>query len=147
MKKVCFMRVLALCAALLQSAGIAYAGEGDLTFQSAWVRAMPAGMRMTAAFGELRNAGAEDIELVACFSPQFGDVSLHQTELVDGVSRMREVPSLVIAAGEVVELAPGGYHLMLMTPSGPLAADQTVTIEMRTSDDRVFRFALPIERH
>ena len=144
---VLFKIVLATCAALLLCGGIAHAGEEDLTFRSAWVRAMPPGMKMTAAFGELRNGGGEDIELLACSSPQFGDVSLHRTELVDGVSRMREVPSLVIAAGETVELAPGGYHLMLMMPSGTLDADRPVTIEMRASDGRVFRFDLPIERH
>ena len=146
-KNALFKIVRASCAILLLCAGIAHAGEEDLTFRSAWVRAMPPGVRMTAAFGELRNAGAEDIKLVACSSPQFGDVSLHRTELVNGVSRMLEVPSLVIAAGEAVELAPGGYHLMLMMPSGAPDADQPVTIELQASDGRVFRFDLPIERH
>ena len=146
MKKVLFVQVLVLCAALLPYAGTMHAGEDDLMFQSAWVRAMPPGMKMTAAFGELRNTGMEGIELVAWASPQFGDVSLHRTELVDGVSRMRELPALVISAGETVELAPGGLHLMLMMPTGPLDADQPVTIEMKTGPGRVFRFDLPIER-
>ena len=122
------------------------AGEAELTFDGAWARAMPPGMKMTAGFGQLRNRGSEDIEIIAFASPHFGDVSLHRTELQDGVSRMREIPSLVISPGATVELEPGGYHLMLMGPLAPLAEGQVVIIEMIAADGRVFRFELPLER-
>ena len=122
------------------------AAEQNLAFHAAWVRAMPPGMKMTAAFGRLHNAGMETIELTAFASPQFGDVSLHRTQLVDGVSRMREVPVLEIAAGESITLEPGGYHLMLMMPIGPLATGQTVTVEMTTPEGASFEFEVPVER-
>jgi len=130
---------------LIGSCTIAFA-EQELTFDAAWIRAMPPGMKMTAAFGRLHNADTETIELTAFASPQFGDVSLHRTEFVDGVSRMREVTSLSIAAGQTVELVPGGYHLMLMMPVVPLAESDRVTLDMRADDGRVFRFELPVER-
>jgi len=122
------------------------ADDGPLFFEEAWVRAMPPGMKMTAGFGRFHNAGAERIELTAFASPQFGDVSLHRTELVDGVSRMREVPSLVVAPGESVTLEPGGYHLMLMMPVEPLEGGAHVTVDASADDGRVFRFELPVER-
>ena len=71
----------------------------DPVFENAWVRAVPTGMKMTAGFGRLRNPGPTDIEITAFSSPSFGDVSLHRTELVGGVSKMREVPVLAISAG------------------------------------------------
>ena len=48
---------------------------------------------------------------------------MHETETTDGVSRMRPLPSLTVAPGQTVTLAPGGKHLMLfdLDPS----ADQT----------------------
>jgi copper(I)-binding protein len=125
----------------------ALAADGaGLAMESAWVRAMPPGMQMTAGFGRLHNPGTQAIELVAFSSPDFNEVGLHRTETVDGVSRMREVPSLVIAGGEAVELAPGGYHLMLMGPNQPLREGQAVAVRVTTADGRVFRFELPVER-
>jgi copper(I)-binding protein len=146
MKK-CSRSFLPACIALmLLGICTAAAADSQLTFDAAWIRAMPPGMKMTAGFGRLHNAGSDTIQLTAFASPQFGDVSLHRTELVDGVSRMREVPALTIAAGETVELAPGGYHLMLMMPSGPLEVGHKVALEMKSSDGGVFTFEAAVER-
>ena len=127
------------------AAGAVLAAD-PLAFDQAWIRAMPPGMKMTAGFGTLRNRGAEAVEIAAFSSPQFGDVSLHLSETVDGVSRMREIPSLRIEAGASVELAPGGYHLMLMMPLEPLQPDRPVTIFVTTAGGDEFSFAVPVER-
>ena len=142
MKK-CFGLLLMTCVVSLAS--VAYA-EQDLALEAAWIRALPPGMKMTAGFGLLRNDGAQAIELSAFSSPQFGDVSLHRTELVEGLSRMREVPSLKLAPGETIALEPGGYHLMLMMPVAPIAVDERITLDISAEDGRVFRFELPVER-
>jgi copper(I)-binding protein len=144
-----FYRVLAGAFAtilLWLAAGGLAAGEHELAFNGAWVRALPPGMGMTAGFGTLVNSGGEPLEITAFSSPQFADVSLHRTETVDGVSRMREGPTLRVEGGAAVELAPGGYHLMLMKPAAPLEAGQTVTVLVTTADGREFRFEVPVER-
>ena len=94
----------------------------------------------------MTNHGSEDIELVSFGSTTWADVSLHRTELVDGVSRMREMKSLIVPAGSSVELAPGGYHLMLMMPAGPVAEGDSVTVTMATADGRTFLLEVPVER-
>jgi copper(I)-binding protein len=137
--------LLAIASPWLLIAALA-AGEAGLEFDGAWVRAMPPGMAMTAGFGTLRNPGQEAIEITSFSSDEFGDVSLHRTETIDGVSRMRAVPSLRLEPGESVELAPGGYHLMLMMPAGTVSAGQEVAVEMRAADGRSYRFLLPVER-
>jgi copper(I)-binding protein len=139
------IRILTFAGLLLWVAGLP-AGEAGLAFDGGWIRPLPPGMKMTAAFGLLRNAGTEAIEVTSFASPQFADVSLHRTQLVDGVSRMREVPVLELAAGETLALEPGGYHLMLMMPVGPLSTGQTVTVEMTASDGRSFAFDVTVER-
>jgi len=146
MKKIFTLLRSAAVPAFMLWAGCALSAEADLVFEEAWVRPMPPGMQMTAGFGQLRNVGSEQIEIVDFASPQFSDVSLHRTELRDGVSRMREVPSLSVAPATAIELAPGGYHLMLMGPLAPLAADQVVTVEVTAGDGRVFHFEIPVER-
>lgn len=139
-------RVSIFLAALLLAACTPEPEGPALTFESSWIRAVPPGHGMTAGFGRLANHGAEDIELVSFGSPTWADVSLHRTELVDGVSRMREVKSLTVPAGGAVELAPGGYHLMLMMPSGPVAEGDSVTLTMAAADGRTFLLEVPVER-
>lgn len=101
---------------------------------------------MTAGFGTLSNPGEKPLVFNAFSSPAFGDVSLHRTERVDGVSKMREVRQLRIAAGESATLEPGGYHLMLMMPVAEIEAGQTVEIVMSADDGRSFSFDVPVER-
>jgi len=115
-------------------------------FEQAWVRAMPPAAHMTAAYGVLRNGTDAPVTLVAFSSPAFGDVSLHRTEQVDGVARMRAVDSLTLQAGETAELAPGGLHLMLMMPKEPLPAAGTVPLVMTAADGRSYRFEVPVEQ-
>jgi len=137
---------------LVLSTGIFLAACGPAThnngpvFEDAWVRAMPPGMKMTAGFGTLGNPEPAAIEITAFASPSFADVSLHRTELIDGVSKMREVPTLSIAAGATVVLEPGSYHLMLMMPTGEIQPGQGVVVEMTLADGRKFTFDLPVER-
>jgi len=139
------MKLLKLIAAcLLLAACVQPAAEDSLDFKDAWVRAMPSGSMMTAGFGRLVNNTVTDIEISAYSSPQFGDVSLHQTVLEGGLSRMEEVPALSMPAGSEVELAPGGYHLMLMKPLGETS--EIVEISMDLADGQRFIFKLPVER-
>jgi copper(I)-binding protein len=42
-----------------------------------------------------------------------GGVEVHEMTSADGVMKMRRLPSgLAIAAGQSIDLKPGGYHLM-----------------------------------
>lgn len=135
-----------LAIGLIQWSADVSADDPALLLEAGWIRAMPPGMKMTAGFGRLVNPSDQPLEIVAFSSPAFGEVSLHRSETVDGVSRMREIPSLPIGAGEAVELAPGGYHLMLMMPRESFRPDQPVTVVLTTAGGGAFSFALPVER-
>ncbi len=104
--------------------------------EGGWVRLAPAGMPMLAGFGRITNrcAGAADIESAS--SPAFAAVELHESRIVDGISRMRPVPVLRIDGGDAAELAPGGLHLMLMRPRAPLEAGDIVEVDLMLTDGR-----------
>ena len=93
-----------------------------------WVRMPPVAMPMMAGFGRIENACGEAVAVVRVRSDAFADVSLHETRIVDGVSRMRAVPRLAVPAGGSVELKPGGLHLMLMQPRGSLEPGDVVEV-------------------
>ena len=120
--------------------------DPTLEFEDAWVRATPPGAMMTAGFGRLINHADTSLEITAYTSPDYGDVSLHQTVIENGVSRMREVPELSIPPGGEIELAPGGYHLMLMLPTQASGPHEQVELHIEEAGGRSFSFELPVER-
>ena len=46
----------------------------------------------------------------------------------DGIHRMEKVESIVVPAGGAVELAPGGYHVMLVGLKFMLMAEETIPV-------------------
>jgi copper(I)-binding protein len=52
-------------------------------------------------------------------------VHLHTVEEQDGVAKMRAVDGVAVPAGQRVELAPKGTHVMLMGLGKPLAAGES----------------------
>ena len=101
-----------------------------------WVRLPPAPMPMMAGFARIENACKAPAEVVGASSPSFGAVELHETRVVDGVSRMRHVPRLRIDGNGVAILRPGGLHLMLMDPTSALKPGSHVAIDFTLKDGR-----------
>lgn len=132
-----------LIAASLLSCSVAEP-PNDLEWHNGWVRALPPGAGMTAAYGELRNNSQTDIELTAYDSNAFAEVSLHQSSIENGVSRMRELKSVQLAAGETLLLQPGGLHLMLMNSTAEVKVGDVIEIGISSSGSR-FVFSLPVE--
>lgn len=108
------------------------AAAGVLQVEQAWIRAAPLGARMLAGYATLANVGDAPLVVARVSSPAFGDVSLHESMIVEGIAKMRPLERIVIAPGERVPLAPGGKHLMLMRPADPLAigAEARITFEL-----------------
>ena len=126
---------------------VAMGGKGTSscrpTVASGWVRMAP-GMPMGAGFAVVRNACAQPVEVIGAASPDFGDVSLHETRVERGVSRMREVQRVPLEANGTVELKPGGLHVMLMTPRRSVAPGGRVRVEFLLADGRRIGADLPV---
>ena len=105
-----------------------------LSVEDGWIRMPPVPRPMLGGFGRIINRCTQEQVVVAARSPRFGDVSLHQTRVVEGVSRMRELERLPIAAGSEVVLQPGGLHLMLMQPDAVLAEGERVPLLLVLED-------------
>jgi len=104
-----------------------------------WIRLAPTGMPMQAGFGRIDNACPMPATIVSASSPAYASVELHESRVVDGISRMRAVPELRIAPHATAALQPGGLHLMLMQPSAALPPGSRVTIAFALQDGRTLR--------
>ena len=108
-----------------------------------WVRGTVEGQRATGAFMKLTPAA--DQKLVAAASPVAKIVEIHEMTMDGGVMKMRAIPKLDLPAGKATELKPGGYHVMLMALTKPLAAGETVPITLTFEDAAGKRQAVEIK--
>lgn len=128
--------VLLLAVALAAALAPGCSRECSPRVVDGWIRSGPPSMPMMAGFARIRNACDMPVAVVSAHSARFDAVELHETRIVDGVSRMRPVERLEIAAAGEAVMAPGGLHLMLMRPRTPLAAGDQVEIGFALEDGR-----------
>lgn len=124
--------------ALLFAATAAQAAARECApeMKDGWVRLPPAAMPMMAGFGRIANPCPAPVVIVSASSPAFGEVSLHETRIIDGISRMRAVEQLRIVPEGGAVLKPGGMHLMLMQPHAPLKEGSKVVVMFKLQDGR-----------
>lgn len=115
----------------------------SVTVENAWVKAADSGM--SAAFGEINNAGEVDVTIVSVASPASTALELHETvENETGEMTMRQKGGgFTIAPGETLTLEPGGNHIMLMDLPEPVVAGDEVSFTLTFSDDSTLDFTAP----
>lgn len=106
----------------------------DLKISEANVRLLPPGVPNTSAYFTIENTGSKDRALVAASSEIADKVELHSHIMKDGMMRMRQQEKVIIPAGEKVEFAPGGLHLMIFGLIAPLRVNQQVKLSVMTED-------------
>ncbi len=130
---------IALLVLMLPSAALAQEPSGvptsvapaTLRVEGAWARTSPMMELAGAAFMVIVNDGATDDALVGASTPAATKVELHQTTAdASGVMTMAPVESIPVPAGGSAELAPGGYHLMLIGLVGPLQEGAMVPLTL-----------------
>lgn len=94
---------------------------GALTLETPWARATPGGAKVAGGFLKITNTGTTPDKLISATFEPAGKVEIHEMAMNNGVMSMRPLTGgLEIAPGKSVELAPGGFHLMLMDLKQPL---------------------------
>jgi len=125
---------LPLLAAGLLSAVGAHATEAEhVRATHAWIRVLP-GDLPAGGYVMLENTSAQPVTLQGASSPAYGSMMLHQSSTEGGMGRMTMVDSLAVPAHGRAELAPGGYHLMLMKAAAPVKTGDKVKFALRFSD-------------
>ncbi len=117
-----------ICVLLSASTFAAEIGQ-SVQVKDAWIRWLPANVP-SGGYMTLTNTGAASLALISADSPDFGEVSFHQTHTKNGVSAMAAVSSLTVAPQSSLRFAPGGYHIMLMQPKRTLHPGDHVPITL-----------------
>lgn len=95
---------------------------GHLEIGHPWARASR-GASVAVGYLHVTNNGATEDYLTGVSSVVSPRAEIHTTEIVDGVARMRHAGAagIKIAAGETLELKPGGAHIMFIDLTRPIA--------------------------
>ena len=108
----------------------------EVNLDRLWVRAMPPTQTMTAAYGQLTNVGDAPLTITGASSDIAADTTLHESRQTGDRMTMVAVTDKTLAPGEVLELKPGGFHLMLMGIKEMPAEGSEVEICVLSDDDR-----------
>lgn len=101
-----------------------------------WVRATVPVQKSTGAFMHLQSASPA--RLLAVSSDVAQSVELHQMEMEGDVMRMKRVDGIDLPAGKGVNLASGGFHIMLVGLKRQLKEGEVVnlTLVLQHADER-----------
>lgn len=97
---------------VLLAAGLfASAAQAQVSVTNAWIRATVPQQKTAGVFMQLRAAG--DARLVEVKTAVAGHAEIHQMQMQGQTMRMHAVAGIDLPAGRTVDLAAGGYHVML----------------------------------
>lgn len=111
---------------LLLAAACLGPAQAQTTVKDAWVRGTVAQQKASGMFARISSATGGRI--VSASSPVAGVVEIHEMTMEGSTMRMRAVAALDLPAGQVVELKPGGYHVMLLDLKQQLKPGETVSV-------------------
>jgi periplasmic copper chaperone A len=101
-----------------------YDGVGQITVSDGYIRKMPPGQKVTAAFMILQNLTARACRVIGAFTDIADRVEIHMNSYQNGVMSMRPVEGVELAPGKTVSFEPGGYHFMLFGLKRELNEDE-----------------------
>ena len=124
----------------------AFATEGSAHWEGAWVRSVPPGAVVAAAYGNLVNRGDTAVTVTAVTSSLGTTAQMHDTVANGDQRRMVHVHAKTLAPGGTLVFAPGGLHIMLMEFTEAPAEDDEIELCAVTLDNNALCTRAPVRR-
>ena len=126
------MKRLSIFAALLSLATAAAFAADSVKVYDVWARDTVPGAMVSAAYMRIKSDAR--MQLVKVESPVAGVTEIHKMEMKDGIMKMQAVDGVEVLPGKVVDLKPGGYHIMLMMLKDQIKAGAKVPLTLTFED-------------
>lgn len=106
-------------------------GAESIKVSDPWVRAVPPVSSVTAVYMIIQNTGDADDKLTGVRTDASKYSDIHTTSIDEyNVASMLKVDSLPLPSGEILELKPGGSHIMLRELYSPVKLGDKVEIDL-----------------
>ena len=103
-----------------------------LTISDAYIRTMPPGQTVTAAFLRVANTSDMDCKILLATSELTNRIEFHEHVHSGGMMKMRQRKAVTIDAGQIVDFVPGALHLMVFNVKASLVEGNTAKFELQT---------------
>lgn len=104
--------------------------QGALKIDHPYARPTPPGARTGGVYFTVRNTGTAPDRLVSVGTTASQSAEIHTMTMEGNLMKMRQISGLDIPPGGEVKLESGGYHVMLVGLSHPLAAGDKVPLTL-----------------
>lgn len=111
-----------------------YAADAEIKVEQAWARASIGTSRPAAAFVTITNTSKHAMILTSLTSSVAGMVEVHKTVKDGTVIKMVPAGPIEIPAGGRLEMAPGGYHIMLIALTRAVKKGEILDLTLHFSD-------------
>lgn len=118
--------------ALLASCAFSASALAQVSVSEPWIRATVPAQKATGAF--MRVQAATPARLVGVQTEVAGRAELHEMAMQGQTMRMRRVDAVELPAGKPVDLASGGYHIMLMDLKRQVKEGESVELTLQVED-------------
>jgi copper(I)-binding protein len=125
-------RLASHVALALAGACIAPLALAQVSVSAPWIRATVPAQKTAGAFMQIKSAKAA--RLVGVSTPVAGRAELHQMSMDGQTMRMHAVDGVDLPANQPVNLASGGYHIMLFDLQRQLKDGDQVPLTLRVVD-------------
>lgn len=98
----------------------------------------------SAVYMRIKNRGDADHVIVSARSAAAEHIDFHQTVIENDIARMEALESLIVPAGETLELRPGGAHIMLSGLREDLRTEEQFTLQLECSTGEVYHLEISI---
>ncbi len=121
------------------------AQEDLVAVMHAWVREPIVESETHAGYFTLINVSDKTLELVSIQTNAYEQVEIHEMTHVNGMMKMSKIDSLILEPNGKVKLAPGGKHLMLISPNRTIKEGGRVVLKLKFKSGRVQIVDLPVK--
>ena len=118
--------------AILAGSLMSVSAFAQVTVSDPWIRATVPAQKVTGAF--MRVQSVAPARLVGVQTEVAGRAELHEMAMEGQTMRMRRVDAIELPAGKPVDLASGGYHIMLMDLKRQVKEGESVELTLRVED-------------
>lgn len=110
---------------------------------NAWARPTVAEQMATGAY--MKITSSQDGMIVGVTSSVAEVSEIHEMKMEGDVMRMRAVENIPVKAGSTVELAPGGYHVMLMGLNQAVSDGKAFEIKVQFAGSDGSKVEIPVQ--
>ncbi len=122
---------LSLSALLLLSLSTLSYAQESITITNAWIADAPPNSTMYAGYLTIKNNNNNAIKLLTVTSPQFQNIEIHKSQIINNIAKMIKQHGLFIEANSKAQFSPGGLHLMMLVPKNTLQLDNKINLVLQ----------------